>query len=491
MKNAVGVDVERDFDLRQAARRRRNAFKVELAEELVGGSHFAFALVDLDGHSRLVVFSGREHLAVLRRNRRVALDHRGHHAAERLNAERKRGDVEQEHVAAFAGEDGALDGGADGDGLVGVDVLARILAEEFLHDGLNARHAGLTADEDDVGDVGRGRAGIAQGLADRLDGALDEVLDEGFELGARDRDVEVLRTRGVSRDVRQVDFGFLTTRELDLGLFSGVLQALQGENVLGEVDARVLAELVDQVVDEALVEVFAAEERVAVRGEHFKLLVAVNVGEVDDRDVERAAAKVVHGDLAVAAAALVHAEGERGSGRFVDDTLHFKTGDAAGVLRGLTLGVVEVGGNRDDGFRDGFAEVVFGGLLHLAKDFGADLLRSELLALSFDPSVAVVGAHDRERHQVDVLLNFGVVEAAADEALHGKERVLRIGHSLALGRGADEHFTVVHVGNDGRGRAGAFAVFNNLDVVAFHHGNGRIGGAKVNTNDLRHSGLIL
>ena len=256
-------------------------------------------------------------------------------------------------------------------------------------------------------------------------------------------------------------------------------------------DARVLAELVDQVVDEALVEVFAAEERVAVRGEHFKLLVAVNVGEVDDRDVERAAAKVVHGDLAVAAAALVHAEGERGSGRFVDDTLHFKTGDAAGVLRGLTLGVVEVGGNRDDGFRNGFAEVVFGGLLHLAKDFGADLLRSELLALSFDPSVAVVGAHDRERHQVDVLLDFGVVEAAADEALHGKERVLRIGHSLALGRGADEHFTVVHVGNDGRGRAGAFAVFNNLDVVAFHHGNGRIGGAKVNTNDLRHSGLIL
>ena len=101
MKNAVGVDVERDFDLRQAARRRRNAFKVELAEELVGGSHFAFALVDLDGHGRLVVFSGREHLAVLRRNRRVALDHRGHHAAERLNAERKRGDVEQEHGAAF------------------------------------------------------------------------------------------------------------------------------------------------------------------------------------------------------------------------------------------------------------------------------------------------------------------------------------------------------------------------------------------------------
>ena len=70
----------------------------------------------------------------------------------------------------------------------------------------------------------------------------------------------------------------------------------------------------------ALVEVLAAEERVAVGGEHLELALAVDVGDLDDRDVERAAAEVVHRDLAVAAR-LVEAVGERGRRRLVDDAL--------------------------------------------------------------------------------------------------------------------------------------------------------------------------
>src|SRR5437879_94347 len=38
VKNAVRVDVERDLDLRQAARRRRDVGEVELAERLVAGA---------------------------------------------------------------------------------------------------------------------------------------------------------------------------------------------------------------------------------------------------------------------------------------------------------------------------------------------------------------------------------------------------------------------------------------------------------------------
>ena len=47
VQNAVGVDVERDLDLRQAARRRRDAFQVELAQALVAGRDFALALEHL------------------------------------------------------------------------------------------------------------------------------------------------------------------------------------------------------------------------------------------------------------------------------------------------------------------------------------------------------------------------------------------------------------------------------------------------------------
>ena len=162
--------------------------------------------------------------------------------------------------------------------------------------------------------------------------------------------------------------------QLDLGLFSGFFQALQGQHVVLEVDARVFLELVDDVVDDALVEVFAAQEGVAVGREHLELLFTVNVGNLDDRDVERAAAQVINGNLAVAFFLLVQAKGQCGSGRLVDDALDIKTGNAAGVFGGLALGVVEVGWHRDDGFGHRLAEVVFGSFLHLAQDVGADLL---------------------------------------------------------------------------------------------------------------------
>ena len=188
-----------------------------------------------------------------------------------------------------------------------------------------------------------------------------------------------------------------------------------------EIDARFLLVLGDDVVDEALVEVLAAEERVAVGRQHLELVLAVDVGDLDDRDVERAAAQVVDRDLAVAFL-LVEAERERRRRRLVDDPLHVEAGDLAGVLGRLPLRVVEVRGHRDDGFGDFLAEVVLGGLLHLAQDLGRHLLRRDLLAAHFDPRVAVVRLDDAVGHQRDVLLHFLLVELAADEALDRVDR---------------------------------------------------------------------
>ena len=71
------------------------------------------------------------------------------------------------------------------------------------------------------------------------------------------------------------------------------------------------------------------------------------VAHLDDGDIERTAAEVVDHDLLVGF--LIDAVSQRSSRRLVDDTLDVQTGDGTGVLGGLTLAVVEVGGDGNDG----------------------------------------------------------------------------------------------------------------------------------------------
>jgi hypothetical protein len=59
-------------------------------------------LEHLDEHRRLVVVSGGEDLRTLGRDRGVALDQLGHHAALGLDAQAQRGDVEEQHVLDLA-----------------------------------------------------------------------------------------------------------------------------------------------------------------------------------------------------------------------------------------------------------------------------------------------------------------------------------------------------------------------------------------------------
>ena len=261
----------------------------------------------------------------------------------------------------------------------------RLLAEELLHDVLHLRHAGHAADQNDFVDLAGRQPGVLERLAARLDGLLDEVIHQRLELGARELQGQVLRTGGVRRDERQVDLGLRRGRELDLRLLGGFLEPLQRELVVAQVDALLLLELVGEIVDEPHVEVFAAEERVAVRRLHLEHAVA----DLQDRDVERAAAEVIDRDGA--GLLLVEPVGERGRGRLVDDAQDFEAGDLAGVLGGLALRVVEVGRHRDDGLLDLLPEIGFRGLLHLLKGEGGDLRGRIGLAVRLDPRVAVAG----------------------------------------------------------------------------------------------------
>ena len=235
-----------------------------------------------------------------------------------------------------------------------------------------------------------------------------------------------------------------------------------------------------------MVEVFAAQEGVAIGRQHFKLFLAINICDFDDRHVERTATQVIHGDFTVAFFGLVQAERQRCRGWLVDDALDVQASDTAGILGGLTLRVVEIRRHGDDGFGDFFTEVVFCRFLHLAQHFSGNLWRRQFFVAYADPCIAVVGFHDLVRHQRDVFLYFFFVELATDQTLDCVQRVFRIGHGLAFRRRADKNFAIFLISNNRRRRACAFSVFDYLWLTVFHDGNAGIRGSQIDTDNSTH-----
>src|SRR5262245_6340140 len=128
-----------------------------------------------------------------------------------------------------------------------------------------------------------------------------------------------------------------------LRLLGRFLDALERHAVLGEVELVLLLKLGAEVRDDRLIEVLAAEVRVAIGRTYFE----DRLFELQDRDVERTAPEVVDRDRA--RPLLVDAVRQGRGGRLVDDALDLEASDAAGVAGGLALAVVEVGRDRDDG----------------------------------------------------------------------------------------------------------------------------------------------
>ena len=161
----------------------------------------------------------------------------------------------------------------------------------------------------------------------------------------------MLRTGRVGRQERQVDLGLKQRRELDLGLFRRFLETLQGHHVLRNVDALILLEFLNQPVDNPLVDVVAAQVRIAVGRLHLDHAVA----HFEDRDVEGAAAEIVNGDRFVLLA--IEPVSERRRRRFIDDAKNLEARNLTGIFRRLPLRVVKIRGHRDDGLSDLLAKI--------------------------------------------------------------------------------------------------------------------------------------
>ena len=141
--------------------------------------------------------------------------------------------------------------------------------------------------------------------------------------------------------------------------------------------------------------------------------------DVKKGDIESSSTEIVDENVAlIVGLSGTETVGDSGGGRLVDDTENVEASNGTSVLGGLPLVVVEVGGDGDDGLLDLLAELGLGNLLHLDEDHGGDFLGRESLGLvevfDLDLGGSIV-IDDLERPGLDVLLDGGVIESAADK----------------------------------------------------------------------------
>merc|ERR1712232_149959 len=260
VQDAVGVDVEGDLDLRDTTGSGGNAGQVKLSEEMVVLGHGPLPLVHLDGDGGLVVAVGSEGLGLLGGDGGVPLDEGGHHATSSLDTERQRSHVQQEKVrdglALVSSEDGGLDSGTVGHGLVRVDGLVELLpVEEVLEQLLDLGDPGGASDQHDVVDGALVHLGVPQSFLHGLQGSLEEVRAELLEPGPGDAGVEINSLK------QRVDLnvGLSGSRQGSLGSLASSSQPPQSSLVTLDVLLMLPLELVDEVVHHPVVEVLSTK----------------------------------------------------------------------------------------------------------------------------------------------------------------------------------------------------------------------------------------
>ena len=284
--------------------------------------HLTLSFEDLNEHTWLVVGVGSEGLLLLGWDGGVSWDQNGHDLTSSLNTLREWGNIEKEQVldslAALSGENGSLNSGTVGDGLIWVDGSVELLAiEEVLEHGLNFWNTGGTSDKENLVDLTLADIGVLEHV---LDGwhALAEVREAKLlELGSGDVHVEILTLS----ESLAVNFSLMGSRKNSLGLLALSSESSHGSCISSDVDSSLLLELSDAVVDKHIVEIFSSQVGVSIGS----LDLENSIFDTEERHIKGATTEIKNEDISFALILLVESISDGSGGWLVNDSLHVET----------------------------------------------------------------------------------------------------------------------------------------------------------------------
>ena len=97
--DTVGIDIESNLDLRNTSSCWRDTIQTELAKRLVVSRELSLTLYNMDIYCSLVICCSGEDLALLCRDRGISLDQPCCYAAQGLDRQRQRGNIQKKDIA--------------------------------------------------------------------------------------------------------------------------------------------------------------------------------------------------------------------------------------------------------------------------------------------------------------------------------------------------------------------------------------------------------
>lgn len=215
-------------------------------------------------------------------------------------------------------------------------------------------------------------------------------------------------TRRISGQIGKIDFGRCGGGEFNFGFFSGFSDSLDGHFVFGDVNSTLDFEFILNVLLDHGIKIFSSTRSISVSGFNFKH----SIGDFENRDIEGSSSEII--DCDQFSIVFVKSISKSSGGGFVDNSLNVKSGYFSGIFGGLSLGIVEIGGDSHDSFGDGFTEIRFSSFFHLIKDHGSHLGGGILSSVDFNPGISVVVSNDFVREMFKIFLDGSIGELSTD-----------------------------------------------------------------------------
>ena len=251
-----------------------------------------------------------------------------------------------------------------------------------------------------------------------------------------------------------------------------------------------LFEFFDAIPYKPIVKILATEVCISACRHYFEDAVAY----IQDRCIKCAATQVENEYILLAFHALSHTVCQRRRIWLINDPYYLNTCNLGRIDRGLSLRVVKVGWNGDDGLCYLVGDIVLilvqeplGHLLHLRQNEGRDLLGVEGFVFIFefylDEGLVFRPLDHSETPLIQILLNLLIAELHPNEPLRIANGVF--GVSVRLIDGALAHQIAVLIERHlRRCRRPSLKVDYNFNFVVSPDANARISRAKINANGI-------